>query len=135
MSTTSSHNLITLGLVSLFFALAPSRSHGSQIPITKFEPKTFSSSLSSNMQQAYYSEQYLLSDELSSRQGVALVVTVQKALAEREYYSGEIDGIVGLETETALFLFQMDLDLNITGSINSSTLEKLNITSPKWLSQ
>lgn len=107
----------------------------SQAPVPAYGLYNVADSLKKNMQQPYYTTPYLLSDALASRQGVALVVCVQKALAEREYYTGEIDGIVGQETETALFLFQMDLELNITGSINSATLEKLNIDTPEWFSQ
>ncbi|MGY1917409.1 peptidoglycan-binding domain-containing protein [Pseudomonas tolaasii] len=87
------------------------------------------------MNQPYYTTQYLLSNELASHRGIELVISVQQALAVREYYTGDIDGIVGLQTETALFLFQMDQDLVITGSINCSTLESLHIPSPEWLNR
>lgn len=109
--------------------------HASQVPTPAFQRYTVADSLKNNLQQPYYTDAYLLSDAFSSRQGIALVISVQKALAQREYYTGEIDGIVGQQTETALFLFQMDFELNITGSINAVTLEKLNISTPKWLSQ
>lgn len=123
------------GVVLSGCLLVATCTQASQAPLPVYGLYNVADSLKNNMQQPYYTAPYLLSDALASRQGIALVVCVQRALAQREYYTGDIDGIVGQETETALFLFQMDLELNITGSINSATLEKLNIHTPEWFSQ
>lgn len=72
---------------------------------------------------------------LASRQGAELVARVQAALLARDYDPGPIDGLVGVLTETALFSFQMDAELDVTGAINAATLKRLQIKPPEWLSR
>ena len=57
--------------------------------------------------------------------GVA--VEVQEALAEKGYYRGQIDGIVGFGTRNALRAFQSDQGLPITGVIDRYTLDALDV--------
>lgn len=67
--------------------------------------------------------------------GEDVVGRLQQALAERNYYQGTIDGVAGEKTAEAIFLFQMDCELPLTGSINSQILQRLNIRPPSWLSE
>ncbi len=64
-----------------------------------------------------------------------VVGALQRELAVRNYYQGAMDGVAGEKTAEAIFLFQMDCEIPLTGSINLETLEKLNIDSPAWLSE
>ncbi|NBF12656.1 peptidoglycan-binding domain-containing protein [Pseudomonas sp. Fl4BN1] len=64
-----------------------------------------------------------------------VIGTLQRALAERNYYQGAVDGVAGEQTAEAIFLFQMDCELPLTGSINAEILKRLNIRSPLWLSE
>ncbi|WP_003216630.1 peptidoglycan-binding protein [Pseudomonas fluorescens] len=62
-----------------------------------------------------------------------LIRWVQASLGQRHYYTGCVDGDLGQWTQLALSNFQHDMHLSETGSINSSTLEKLSIPVPPWL--
>ena len=62
-----------------------------------------------------------------------IIQALQRALAQRSYYKGVVDGLAGEQTAEAIFLFQMDCELPLTGSINSEVLKRLNITAPAWL--
>ncbi|WP_025130091.1 peptidoglycan-binding protein [Pseudomonas sp. PH1b] len=64
-----------------------------------------------------------------------VVGKLQQALAERNYYQGTIDGVVGEKTAEAIFLFQLDCELPLTGSLNSQVLQRLDIRPPSWLSE
>jgi hypothetical protein len=66
----------------------------------------------------YYSEQ----SEPASIQGL-----VQQALASRGYYAGQLDGLVGPETRSAIREFQRDNGLPETGLINSELIQALKI--------
>jgi hypothetical protein len=50
---------------------------------------------------------------------------VQDALARRGYYEGEVDGVIGSQTRSAIREFQRDNGLPVTGQINSSLLRTL----------
>ena len=54
-------------------------------------------------------------------------VAVQRALAERGYYYGPIDGYVGPMTRRAIAAFQADVGLPATGEITSSLLRALQL--------
>lgn len=81
----------------------------------------------------YYGISLIQSSHLSSQKGVRLIGQVQRALTERGYDPGSIDGVFGVLTENALFFFQMDNELEVTGGVNSATLIELQITPPQWL--
>lgn len=53
---------------------------------------------------------------------------VQAALYARGYYTGALDGLVGPQTRSALSQFQRDSGLNVSGTIDSATLNALQIT-------
>jgi hypothetical protein len=57
----------------------------------------------------------------------SLDADVQNVLAEDGYYHGDIDGIVGPQTRSAIAAFQRDHRLNVTGSIDNPTLSALGI--------
>lgn len=65
--------------------------------------------------------------------GKQLVAQLQVALLGRNYYHGEIDGLLGSQTQEALYLVQMEHELPLTGSVNEQTLDALSITPPRWL--
>jgi len=52
---------------------------------------------------------------------------VQQALQARGYYHGELDGIIGDTTRSAIVDFQKDNDLPITGYITKSLLRALGL--------
>ena len=56
------------------------------------------------------------------------VVAVQKELAKLGYYHGEIDGIVGPETQKAISWFQSVDKLSVSGRIDNPTLKALQIS-------
>jgi peptidoglycan hydrolase-like protein with peptidoglycan-binding domain len=62
------------------------------------------------------------------------VEAAQKALADRGYQTGPVDGIVGPQTRAATSKFQSDQGLKQTGSLNADTLAKLNVGGPETLS-
>jgi len=53
------------------------------------------------------------------------VRTAQRALRERGYYAGPIDGVLGPATERALRAYQRDRGLNATGRLDSPTVRSL----------
>ena len=57
----------------------------------------------------------------------ALIMSLQKELAQLRYYHGPIDGIAGPETERAVRWFQSVDKLPLTGRIDSATLKALQI--------
>jgi hypothetical protein len=59
-----------------------------------------------------------------------MVVRVQAALMRRGYYNGDIDGVLGPETRTAIQQFQQREGLPQTGRMDLATLTKLNISIP-----
>jgi hypothetical protein len=55
----------------------------------------------------------------------SLETDVQSALADRGYYHGEIDGVIGDGTRRAVRRFQRDAGLPVTGRIDSRTVRAL----------
>lgn len=82
--------------------------HGHRPVVVPFIRPTFGLS--------YYSQTYGVS-------GAA----VQRALAERGYYYGVIDGIIGPRSRDAIADFQSDAGLAVTGEINYSLLRELDL--------
>ena len=60
----------------------------------------------------------------------ALEREVQQALAQRGYYKGAIDGIVGPKTVAALEAFQLDAGLRVNPVLNRSTLAAIRDADP-----
>jgi Putative peptidoglycan binding domain len=56
------------------------------------------------------------------------IVAVQKELAKLGYYHGQIDGIVGPETQKAISWFQSVDKLSVSGRIDDPTLKALQIS-------
>jgi peptidoglycan hydrolase-like protein with peptidoglycan-binding domain len=56
---------------------------------------------------------------------VALIMSVQKELAQLRYYHGSIDSIAGRETDQAVRWLQSVDKLPVTGQIDSATLKAL----------
>ncbi|WP_248766092.1 peptidoglycan-binding domain-containing protein [Pseudomonas protegens] len=84
---------------------------------------------------AFAASACLFETAIGSPLGEEVVGRLQQALAARNYYQGTIDGVVGEKTEEAIFLFQIDCELPLTGSINSQILQRLDIRPPLWLSE
>lgn len=57
-----------------------------------------------------------------------LAVDVQRSLARRGFYRGEIDGDVGPGTRAAIRSFQYSRGLTVTGRIDSSLLRSLGLS-------
>ena len=55
------------------------------------------------------------------------VKEVQKALMNKGYYNGPIDGVAGDKTRSGVKEFQQDEDLPATGRINAATLQRLDV--------
>lgn len=60
-------------------------------------------------------------------QAVSLGVQVQQALANRGYYGGPIDGLIGPQSRRAIANYQADQGLPPTGQITSSLLLSLGL--------
>jgi len=56
------------------------------------------------------------------------IIAVQKELANRGYYHGPIDGVIGPETRKAISWFQSIDKLSVTGQIDDPTLRALRIS-------
>lgn len=57
----------------------------------------------------------------------AVISSAQKALADRGYEPGPVDGVIGPRTRAALSKFQSDQGITQTGSLDANTMEKLNV--------
>jgi hypothetical protein len=55
------------------------------------------------------------------------VASVQEQLARQGYYRGEIDGIFGAGTRSAIVRYQSDHGLHMTGNLNADTLRALGL--------
>ncbi len=51
----------------------------------------------------------------------------QQKLREKGFYSGEVDGIMGPETQDALRSYQSKHDLPVTGRLDAATIDKLDL--------
>jgi hypothetical protein len=72
----------------------------------------------------YYGGQTYSAEDLSSQ----TVVAVQKELTQLGYYHGQIDGVIGAETQKAIRWFQSVNKVPVTGQIDDPTLRALQIT-------
>jgi Putative peptidoglycan binding domain len=72
----------------------------------------------------YYPENGYYSGQSES---ASIRVLVQDALARRGYYPGQVDGVIGPETRSAIREFQRDNGLPVTGRINSHLIQALKI--------
>ena len=83
----------------------------------------------------YDSYDYTTQDPYSYYKGYAgpaqssngVVSSVQSQLAKRGYYRGEIDGVLGDQTEAAIARYQEDSDLSVTGVVTTATLQSLGL--------
>ena len=57
-----------------------------------------------------------------------IVRQIQQRLADWGYFSGEIDGIYGSQTASAVRLFQQNNGISVDGIVGNATLEKLGIS-------
>lgn len=57
----------------------------------------------------------------------SLVRDIQQTLRDRGYAVGQVDGVVGPNTRSALSSFQRDLGMTGTGSLDAQTLAALNL--------
>jgi hypothetical protein len=57
--------------------------------------------------------------------GASIEVLVQSALARRGYYEGQVDGVIGPGTRSAIREFQRDNGLPVTGRIDSQLVQTL----------
>jgi N-acetylmuramoyl-L-alanine amidase len=64
-----------------------------------------------------------------------IVKDVQRALIQRGFASGRIDGIYGPQTAHAVRLFQIDKDLVADGEVGPATFKALKIPVPAWAKQ
>lgn len=73
----------------------------------------------------FYSSRAAVPGEYWGTHSVA--ASVQRALADRGYYRGPPDGIIGLGTRRAISLYQTEHGLAPTGEINESLLRSLHL--------
>ena len=58
-----------------------------------------------------------------------MLKSVQKALIDRGFYKGSIDGRMGRDLRNALLLFQSHEGLSTTGEVDPATLSRLGLPS------
>jgi peptidoglycan hydrolase-like protein with peptidoglycan-binding domain len=58
------------------------------------------------------------------------VQAVQTELTQLGYYNGLVDGIFGPATRDAVAKYQIDKQLNVTGSLSPDTLQSLGLPKP-----
>ncbi len=56
----------------------------------------------------------------------SIAVEVQKELKKLGYYTGAVDGVIGMQSKKALMDFQRDLDLPITERLDHETVQRLS---------
>ena len=56
------------------------------------------------------------------------IIAVQKELTQLGYYHGQVDGLIGPQTEGAIRWFQSVDKLPVTGQIDDPTLKALRIS-------
>lgn len=55
------------------------------------------------------------------------IMAAQRALRNKGYYGGPIDGIIGPKTRSGLSKYQGDSDIKLTGKLDAPTAKKLGI--------
>ena len=73
----------------------------------------------------YYDGQYSPAEVTPSQE---TIIAVQKELTHLGYYHGQVDGLTGPETESAIRWFQSVDKLPVTGQIDDPTLKALRIS-------
>jgi Putative peptidoglycan binding domain len=73
----------------------------------------------------YYDGQYSPAEATPSQE---TIVAVQKELAQLGYYHGQVDGLMGPQTEKAIRWFQSVDKIAVTGQIDNPTLKALRIS-------
>ena len=75
----------------------------------------------------YYYDQNVYSNEPMVDPTVA---AVQKQLTQLGYFSGPVDGIYGPTTRDAVAKYQIDKQLDVTGSLSAQTLQSFGLQQP-----
>ena len=75
---------------------------------------------------AQYSDGQSSAAEVTSSQET--VIAVQQELTKLNYYHGQVDGVIGPQTERAIRWFQSVDKLPVTGQIDDPTLKAMRIT-------
>jgi peptidoglycan hydrolase-like protein with peptidoglycan-binding domain len=75
----------------------------------------------------YYSSGYGYGYGYRTYRASSSALDVQAALANRGYYYGEIDGIIGPQSRNAIRRYQVDYGLPVTGVIDYPLLRSLGI--------
>lgn len=75
----------------------------------------------------YYSDIEPGYQSYSATQADQTVSDVQYDLEQLGYYNGPIDGVFGPDTRTALTRYQIDHQLQVTGSLSADTLQSLGL--------
>jgi hypothetical protein len=73
---------------------------------------------------------YYFDPESGGRYPIDLAMEVQTELAQRGYYDGLIDGVIGPGSRTAIREFQAAAGLPVTGQIDDNLIEALRTTEP-----
>ena len=75
----------------------------------------------------YNDEDQRASSDFEQSTGNSTVSAVQSELARLGYYGGDIDGVLGEQTEAALARYQQDQNLSVSGTVDKATLESLGL--------
>jgi N-acetylmuramoyl-L-alanine amidase len=75
----------------------------------------------------YYTDVEPVYQGYAAQQADSNVSAVQADLAQLGYYRGPIDGLFGVGTRTALTRYQIDHNLQVTGSLTNDTLQSLGL--------
>lgn len=78
---------------------------------------------------AFYSSRERVPQHYWGRQSGyrSVEMSVQRALAQRGYYRGPIDGVMGRGSRDAVARFQRDRRLPVTGNVNTDVLRSLGL--------
>lgn len=61
----------------------------------------------------------------SSSSGKSTVRKAQQVLSELGLYTGAVDGLTGPKTEAAIRAFQSEMDLDVTGKLDTATMKAI----------
>jgi peptidoglycan hydrolase-like protein with peptidoglycan-binding domain len=56
-----------------------------------------------------------------------VIINVQRALKELGYYTGDLNGSLGVDTRQALSFYQQDYGLDTTGAVDEATVRALGL--------